>query len=1024
MKDYKSKAIAILGMHRSGTSAIARAMNILGVYLGEEGDMASPMPDNPMGFWERSDVVALHDRISKHFKRSWDSPLSLPGDWYLSEEARPIKAELLALVKNIFLEHELWAWKDPRTCLAFDLWKDVIDELGMKIACLFVVRNPLDVARSLEKRNRFPHDKSFGIWFNYNLTALKASAEIPRVFISYDSFLADWETELKRCATGLHIDWPADDLKITEEMNSFIRPSLRHSKSGVKELEEANAPKPVIELYGLIMDLLGCKIGEATFNDKVKGLSEDFSAYERFFRDDMQGSWDAVTREKDQQIEGLLNSWSWRITAPLRKVFLLGKALPNIDALQKTVMRYAPPGTGRRKIIESVYLNVFIKISSCGVKKRDFDVNLVTNFSPLSFPLSKSPVVSIVIPAYNKFVYTYNCLKAVLEHTGDTRYEIIIVDNASTDQTVDIARIVKNITVIKNRENLGFVEACNEGARKAEGKYILFLNNDTKVQEGWLRPMVETVEKDCRVGAVGAKLIFPDGTLQEAGGIIWNDENIIAHNYGRNKDPYDYRFNYLKEVDYCSAACLLVRSDLFHKIGGFDSRYSPAYCEDTDLAFNVRQAGYRLLYQPGAEVVHFEGRTGGTDTSKGVKRYQEINTKKLYKKWKTVLETEHFRNKKNIFRARDRSRFRKILLFMDDCLPTYDRDAGSLSTFMYLKLLVDMGIKVIFVPGIYYKDEPYTTELQQMGIEVMYGNINFKRWMRLNGKYLDYVWLSRPYHARRHIGTIKKYSSAKLIYNVIDLHYLRTLREYEVKKKTSLLKKADRLKKLELQIFNQVDSVVTFSDREAEIIKEELPGKDVTVVPLFIYDEIPAEKQLVPSFGERKDIVYLGGFNHPPNTDAVKYFVEDIFPLVREKLPDVKIYVIGHNPPEEIKQLLSEDVIITGYVKDLAEYFNKCRVLVAPLRFGAGVKGKLLTSMSYGVPVVTTSVGNEGLNMRDQMECMLTDETKEFAERVIELYSDKEVWEKLSKNAVGFVKDNFSKSNVAEIMDGILAVKQ
>jgi len=1037
----KSKAIAILGMHRSGTSAVARAINILGVYLGEEGDMARSKPDNPTGFWERDDVVVLHDHISNHFNRSWDSPLSLPHAWYLCEDAKPIKAELFALVKNIFSGHELWAWKDPRTCLVFDMWKDVINELGMEIACLFVVRNPLDVARSLEKRNNFPHDKSFGIWFNYNISALKASLDMPRVFISYDCFLADWETELKRCATGLDIEWPADDSKLTEQMDSFIRPGLRHSKSGVKELEEANAPRPVRELYGLIMDLLSGKIGEATLNEKVNGLADDFSAYERFFHDDMLGAWGTVAMEKDQQIDALLNSWSWRITAPLRRVFLFWKDFSDKvalmktvirfaqlgtdkDALIKTVIRFAPLGTGRRKIIEFAYHHIYRKFSSFGVKKRDFDVKLETNFSPLSFPLSNDPEVSIVIPVYNKFVYTYNCLKAVIKHTGDIRYEIIIVDNASTDETADITGIVKNITVIKNKENLGFVGACNEGARKAEGKYTLFLNNDTKVQEGWLAPMLEAVEKDCRVGAVGAKLIFPDGTLQEAGGILWNDEKSIAWNYGRDKDPYDYRFNYLKDVDYCSAACLLVRSELFERIGGFDSRYSPAYCEDTDLAFNVRQAGYRLVYQPGSEVVHFEGMTGGTDTSKGVKRYQEINTKKLYKKWKTILEAEHFRYRENIFLARDRSKFRKVLLFMDECLPTHDRDAGSLSTFMYLKLLVDMGIKVIFAPGIYYKQEPYTTELQQLGIEVMYGNINFKKWMRLNGKYLDYIWLSRPYLARRHIGTIKKYTSARVIYNMIDLHYLRTLREYELKKDRSLLKKAERFKKAEFQIFNQVDSVVTYSDREAEILKAELPDTEVTVVPLFIYDEIPAEKQAVPSFGERKNIVYLGGFNHPPNTDAVKYFIKDIFPLVRKKLPDVKIFIIGHNPPEEIKQLLSEDVIVTGYVKDLGEYFNKCRVLVAPLRFGAGVKGKILTSMSYGVPVVTTSIGNEGLNMKDRIDCMLTDDTKEFADRVIELYSDKKVWDKLSKNAVRFIKENFSGSNVARTVEGILGVKQ
>jgi len=322
MSKYKEKpkAIAILGMHRSGTSTIARAINILGVYLGEEEDMARPMPDNPKGFWERDDIKEINERIFKCYKRSWDATIPMPHNWHLSAQARPFRDEIITLVKEKFSGRKLWAWKDPRASLTFELWKELLKDMKMEVEVLFALRNPLDVARSLEKRNNFPHDKSFGIWFNYNLAALLASADIPRVFISYDGFLEDWEAELKRCAKGLDINWPEDEARLKEKMNSFIRPGLRHSKSGTEELEVTGAPRPLIELYALMTELMDNKITTKKFNTEVKKLAAEFSEYTRFFQQDMADLWDVMPRlrEEEHRLEATLNSWSWKITAPLR----------------------------------------------------------------------------------------------------------------------------------------------------------------------------------------------------------------------------------------------------------------------------------------------------------------------------------------------------------------------------------------------------------------------------------------------------------------------------------------------------------------------------------------------------------------------------------------------------------------------------------------------------------------------------------------------------------------------------------
>jgi O-antigen biosynthesis protein len=635
----------------------------------------------------------------------------------------------------------------------------------------------------------------------------------------------------------------------------------------------------------------------------------------------------------------------------------------------------------------------------------------ISEIQKLVFKKWEEPEVSVIIPVFNQWRYTYNCLKSIIESSDQTKYELIIANDCSTDDTHSMLNNIEGISVVENKKNSGFIKNCNMAAEKAKGKYLLFLNNDTYVTKGWLSSLVNLMERDQNIGLAGSKLLYPEGTLQEAGCIVWNDlgDNRIT-NLGRGEDPNKYQYNFVRDVDYCSGCSIIIRKHIFKDVGGFDVSYIPAYSEDSDLAFTVRKMGYRVVYQPGSTIVHYENITYGKgETIESKRKRLSVCQNKFYDKWKYIIQQENFEFGKDLFIARDRSRNKKHLLIVDDKLPTWDKDAGSLTIYSFLKVFLTMGYRITFIPDNHYKLEPYTSQLQQMGIEVMYDDFNFESWISNNGKYLDTVLLSRPDVSIKYIDLTKKYTKATVLYYMHDLHHLREQRRYEIERKPEILDEVKRLKNIEFSLFNKADIVLTPSEKEKEILVRQIPDKRIEVVPPYMYEE--TDFRTVDnhrSFEDREGIMFLGGFGHSPNIDAVQWLVNDIFPLIRKKIPNIQLDIVGSNPTEKITELASDSINIVGYVSDMSPYFEKVRVFVAPLRYGAGLKGKIVTSMFYGVPVVTTYVGNEGLGLVNKEDGMLADDPKEFADKVCCLYLDKQLWEKIAKNSLEHVKRDYS----------------
>ncbi len=631
------------------------------------------------------------------------------------------------------------------------------------------------------------------------------------------------------------------------------------------------------------------------------------------------------------------------------------------------------------------------------------------------------PMVSIVIPCYNQVHYTYACLQSILEFTADVTYEVIIADDVSTDATAELERYTEGLVICRNQTNQGFLRNCNQAAKAARGKYIMFLNNDTRVTEGWLSSLVNLIEADSTIGMVGSKLVYPDGRLQEAGGIIWSDGS--GWNYGRLDNPDKAEYNYVKDVDYISGAAILLPSRLWSQIGGFDERYAPAYCEDSDLAFEVRKAGYRVVYQPLSKVIHFEGVSNGTDVNgTGLKRYQVENSRKLKEKWAEELKGQCVNTgNPNPFRARERSQGKQIILVVDHYVPTFDKDAGSKTTYQYLKMFLKNGFVVKFLGDNFLHEEPYTTALTQMGIEVLYGEeygAGIWDWLKKNGDEISVAYLNRPHIASKYVDYIKDYTSIKVIYYGHDLHFLRLGREYKMNGDINIKREADYWKSVELMMMQKAAISYYPSEVEVKAIRELDGSIPVKAITAYVYDQFLDNIQ--DDFARREGLLFVGGFAHLPNVDAVLWFARDVFPHIRQRLPEIVFYVVGSKATDEIKALEQpgNGIVVKGFVseEELARLYQTCKVAVVPLRYGAGVKGKVVEAVYNGIPVVTTSTGAEGIPLAGTV-MEIEDQPRDFADKVVRLYCDNQRCQSMCRRTQEYIKHNYSMDGAWRIIE-------
>ena len=632
----------------------------------------------------------------------------------------------------------------------------------------------------------------------------------------------------------------------------------------------------------------------------------------------------------------------------------------------------------------------------------------------VSLPQLDDPLVSVVIVLYGGWKLATRAILALADNT-EPCFELVLVANASPDDS--LARVeehVEGATIIHNETNLGFGGASNQGAERARGRYLCLLNSDALVEPDWLPPLLETIE-EAGVGAVVPMYLNENGTLQEAGSVV--DSIGHCHMVGRDGDPNAFAHRFRREIDFGSAACMLIRAELFRELAGFDELYTPGYFEDTDLCFKLHERGLSTIYQPRSSVVHVQH---GSGTSESARRMMERHRGLFVERWGERLAqrprvVEAATQPREMLAARDAEALDRFLV-IDDRVPFTDRGSGDPRM---AALLVELAalwpsarITLLAESGV--DAERYAEPLLRQGIEIACPPVDWQHWFEERRFHYGVVLASRQQNAER-FGSYLKLSQpqALRIFDTEALTFKRLERLGELlppgKERNDVRAEAARTRESEIRAIQEADVVFVVSDDEARVVAEVAPGKPAFVLPGMV------EPVAEPSgFDERSDLLFFGGFlagSASPNLDALTYLVGEVLPRFWEKHPDVGLNVIGADVNDGVRALEGPRVRIVGYVEDPADWLSRARLHVNPMRFGAGLKQKFLDSLAVGLPFVTTSVGAEGFPLGDVRESLVADDPAGLAALLDKLYTDRGEWERAQAHLIELARTRFDRAS-------------
>jgi GT2 family glycosyltransferase/glycosyltransferase involved in cell wall biosynthesis len=626
--------------------------------------------------------------------------------------------------------------------------------------------------------------------------------------------------------------------------------------------------------------------------------------------------------------------------------------------------------------------------SIVGGERKKISYSLDQGFA---LPTSTDPLVTIVIPVYNNWWVTYVCLRALQSNTDSTPYEIIVVDDGSSDYTSEALDNIRGITVVRNLNNIGYLLSTNRGAAQAAAtsKYLVLLNNDTEPVNGWLDNLYKKIEGDDTIAIVGSALIYPDGTLQEAGGQIFSGGN--AWNLGRSGNPLNGMFLFSREVDYCSAASVIVRKSFWLDVNGFDTQYLPAYCEDSDLALSAWNKGFRVMYEPKSWVIHHEGLSHGTDTDTGLKKHQITNNQKLIEKWESDLK-DHWGDF-GVGRFESTRNSKGIVVVCDSQLPSLTRDAGSIRTVQIIKHIQALGYHVVLACLDNTTTQVDLDYLQSQGVEIHQNLEDFIETLRARRSRIKAIWTIRHEvydFFSEHLREIAP--SAIFISDLMDLKYKE---EYNIESGIS---------ESQTRIAEQVQKVILVSELEAVRYNNQTK-LDKAIVLWAEYE--PQEKVL--QWLNTSGLIFVGGFRHLPNLEGIQWFADHVVPELNNLKFNGPVRVVGSGLSVQKKAEFQEKGIeILGSQEDIEGIYLQSRIAIVPLLTGAGRKGKVGEALAFGIPIVSTSVGVDGFANVENAGITVADSPVEMAKAIYALHEQQEIWKGAAMLGKAYCASNLS----------------
>ncbi len=633
--------------------------------------------------------------------------------------------------------------------------------------------------------------------------------------------------------------------------------------------------------------------------------------------------------------------------------------------------------------------------------------SVTTRFAPLVLSIPEAPVATICVHAGASIDTVYRCLAALRDAGADRQADIVLLDDgAHGGEAALLPAVVRNLGYVRVPLQGSMLAARNDVAASGRGRLVAFLAPQVRVMPGWLEEIAGTFAREPDAAAVGSKVVRDDGLLHHTGILLGPDGTLCDP--GRLAAADDPEHDFLRRAHALGDVAYALRRDLMQEAGGFGTGFaSPAHAT-VDLCMRLRANARQVLYQPLAVAVWSDDSASDPAPVPDLSLPDE-DSRRLRQRW-----VDHARPAPST----GTTGFIGHALVIDTAFPRPDHDAGSVATFEQMLLLRRLGYRVAFAAS--GDDENLPAEkaaLRRNGIELAsppaYNSIS--SYLEAHGARLDLVHVYRHANATMFFDRVRaRAPQAKLLFAPADLHHLREARAAELSGAPSLGPAGTR--EVELACIRASDATIITSDHELALLHDEVPPAKLKLLR-WIAHVRPASRD----FAARSGLCFLGSFSHPPNVDAVHWFTVEVLPRVLRALPGLRLSIAGADPPESIRALASANVEVLDWVADLDALFGQVRLSVAPLRYGAGFKGKVATSLAYGVPVVGTAIAVEGTGLAPGDGIALADDAAAFADEVVRLHEDEAVWTALAERGLERCRELYSPEAAAAVYRRLLA---